>query len=804
MDTLIALTQWNSTQKKSNAHWISKVPSPGVIINNGDSIAVKSVFINTSNSPSGNINIRTDTSINMEYCFYYMNSNFNNPYLDLTDYPDASGTPFIGDVSGNFDCSGTFNRHRMQTLVWSSMEYLTPDGINWPMIQQQMPDSVVNPDYYNRTWIWSSFWSWFSAAYPPPDGFPSVYYPVDVSGDIINQQWTRMKPALKAYNQEVNGQQSHSEITPYLVYVDEIGNADQNRNPLTYVYPDTINRVICPCSYTQTPANRSKDQNVPFFCNVNQRPKIYTKSLSFIIKAGSYSRDYIAEYITLQFQTQPMQNDYISYSNVYYNIDNWTRGVNLNRNPFSLQIDLMDWSYMPPDLITVEPFFNYGPFQPIIFDCDSDGNHLFNNLNYLPPNYDPSSQSLFRIPYLLPLVPKKYTDTTGIYRTYDVCLQTCTILPIIQYDNNFFEGGNNVKNVLNPPVVYVNQNQFTYQVPLIGASQIAFLYNENNNNAFSFTMHTPLIVNGVPVVCYAQNIPYSITPPYDIGSGPGGGIGSFIGNKSTIDKHSGIIWTKLEPVSFWQNLGFVVEDIILPPETYAPNPDYTQDIRYRGIIDYEKFLSLSTGQIMGASDIANDDQIYGSVIQTCFNDGAIVLQAAQNTPPQKPISLPKLQIYMNPTNNTMFNNQFWNWINVIIYSSNTVRPMTAQNPIVAPEDAPGHYYIELTGYSNNFMIEDHTLQVKTIVSSYFQSLSSFTTSPYLDPFLYVHNSENPLVLSNIGVRIINPITEATESDVIVGPNSSVYLQITQNRNRTILKKGEEPDPHELYQEIQLQ
>jgi hypothetical protein len=135
----------------------------------------------------------------------------------------------------------------------------------------------------------------------------------------------------------------------------------------------------------------------------------------------------------------------------------------------------------------------------------------------------------------------------------------------------------------------------------------------------------------------------------------------------------------------------------------------------------------------------------------------------------------------------------------VAYESDTVRQIVAPNPVISNTDAPGHYWVEIDGYNLSFFNQDRMLQVKTMVSSYFQSLSSYTTAPYIDSFLYTHHSDVPLVLSKLKVRIINPLTGQTESDVIVGPNSSVYLQITQNTKQF----GLERDPTALETQFQL-
>ena len=52
--SVVALCSYNSTAKLSNATWENKLSEP-VVLNQGDSMFVKNVFIDTRTQPSGNI-----------------------------------------------------------------------------------------------------------------------------------------------------------------------------------------------------------------------------------------------------------------------------------------------------------------------------------------------------------------------------------------------------------------------------------------------------------------------------------------------------------------------------------------------------------------------------------------------------------------------------------------------------------------------------------------------------------------------------------------------------------------------------
>jgi len=69
---LVGLAAYNSSEKINSANWTNKLAEP-VSLNQGDTITVKASFIDTRNSISGNIVIDEDTTISLDYMFYYVN-----------------------------------------------------------------------------------------------------------------------------------------------------------------------------------------------------------------------------------------------------------------------------------------------------------------------------------------------------------------------------------------------------------------------------------------------------------------------------------------------------------------------------------------------------------------------------------------------------------------------------------------------------------------------------------------------------------------------------------------------------------
>jgi hypothetical protein len=110
--------------------------------------------------------------------------------------------------------------------------------------------------------------------------------------------------------------------------------------------------------------------------------------------------------------------------------------------------------------------------------------------------------------------------------------------------------------------------------------------------------------------------------------------------------------------------------------------------------------------------------------------------------------------------------------------STTTEAINASNVAISSKYNTGHYLIELSGYgnSNEFLNNEKLLLVKAIVGNYMYS-ESFAMTLGPSSFNYIHNSPLPLTLTQIDVRILNPVTK--NPDINLGNNSSVYLQLVK-------------------------
>jgi hypothetical protein len=120
-----------------------------------------------------------------------------------------------------------------------------------------------------------------------------------------------------------------------------------------------------------------------------------------------------------------------------------------------------------------------------------------------------------------------------------------------------------------------------------------------------------------------------------------------------------------------------------------------------------------------------------------------------------------------------------------VWESDSTNMVEAVSPPLNPNDT-GHFLIEITGYNTNYFDENDAYQVKSIISSYYITANSFATAPFPDSFVYEHHGE-PLIIGSLKIRILNPKTKKV---LPIGPNSTIYLQVTQQLTP---EKVQQPD-----------
>jgi len=181
-----------------------------------------------------------------------------------------------------------------------------------------------------------------------------------------------------------------------------------------------------------------------------------------------------------------------------------------------------------------------------------------------------------------------------------------------------------------------------------------------------------------------------------------------------------------------------------------PGPDYPNS-GYFNPTGYT-FTATSTGFPTGTFEIQNGDGTTSNA--TWYTDDG-------TAPPQ---------VYLTNSPSSSTTTQLQN----SYFTVNNTNTLNASG-IPTQRDATGHYLIEITGYNSIYLDDYSKHEIKSVVSSYYVSANSFVSQPFPDSYNFF-NYGAPISLSNIKVRILDPYTM---QEAVIGPNSSVYLQVNK-------------------------
>lgn len=245
-----------------------------------------------------------------------------------------------------------------------------------------------------------------------------------------------------------------------------------------------------------------------------------------------------------------------------------------------------------------------------------------------------------------------------------------------------------------------------------------------------------------------------------------------------LDRKSGVMFRTMNPPSFWFDLlGFDPSIVVKDSEVIGQITTTTK-------FPYKRFLDITTGGFLGIAD--NFDQ---SVlpIKEAFNPIIV-------NPPNLLLFSPITDLWdliedffgldpaaaegmVNILGNALYDGKTNLHYDSSWFQSITTVPLQAvRAPLNQGGDNSGHQLVEITGYQSNFLNETDRYQIKAIVSSYYVSPNSFTTSPFQDTYIYTHIGA-PININTYTVRILDPLT--MQKVKTLGTNSTVYLQITK-------------------------
>lgn len=584
METVISVSAYNSNGKVTNGEWES-ILAETMIINDGDTIAIKDAYIDTRTRSSDDIYIEEDTTLYISHYYYYVN-NMISP---------ANGQVVMSRI--NLGLNG------LNGEPASMNQFLDENDNDYPMFQ-----AMTQPDGLPYMLM---------IYYYPYDINTHSYPSVDASGNAIPQRWT-------------------------------------------------------PCIGTW----------------------------SFLLKAGSYAKDFLATYLTQNMAK--VTPDLIK--------NGFEFPAGLGNIPIGLPLSNPILKSSPPFII--QPLIRYqGTGKNYLYYIDFyNGSQAEDNPQLIPGSGTSVIPACFQS---IVNYDRRWNDITMLRQDGQVTYPIIIFPYIIMQNKVMGDFANN-----------------RLIAPMVGASEISLVYNNQNNGIYSFDyIHTPILAGGKEVVMVSMNADQ----------------GGDLFDVAISDRQAGIIFNKLEPASFWRDiLSFDVDALDGEYPKFGQNGSLPQ-------LTWSQYQSITTGNYWGVS------MLYPPIEMLALNVGTYKF----NYPTTFRDYL--YRIYLDGSFNGTYS-----------WESDSTNMINAISPPVNPNDT-GHFLIELNGYPTNFFDEKDAYQVKSIISSYYITANSFATAPFPDSFIYEHHGE-PLIIGALKLRILNPKTKKV---LPIGPNSTIYLQITQ-------------------------
>ncbi len=572
------------------------------------------------------------------------------------------------------------------------------------------------------------------------------------------------------------------------------------------------------------------------------------KRWSMTIPKGSYNPNYLAELISRNMSRQkikrvnnvqgtplggPQSTLTVPTDSVYSNVPAppvWASPTSGGANTFYDSKNPAVYGFppaldynLPPDNTDDMPFL----FCPAMNSSLLNNNPIDASNNYIYAEIPhPNANGLNNLPtptYYVNLVPL-CNDVLSVSPTLNnINVQqfdgNYSILPFYSQNSLFSDGTSSGGNSGIFPIVF-------------GATQTSLLYNNENNGLFSFNyLHSPIYASLSSASTDLAEVTAHMYTTQKTSTNMAGT--NFF--TTLIDKKSGILLNKMEPASFWNQLGFDIPALTV---------DLDQDPNgYGYYMSFKEFQAKTTGGFCGSSNIFNPIfKTANSADQPCVPDTELVfLTAIPNTPsPGSVIEAytPNLTVgteyviykagEMNTGGGTREHCFDWTSVggpNVGAGNDptglNFVATATGFDPdqppppglgwLTAPEviplgtsistnsqlqntyfqventntlnatsiptvrDATGHYLAEITGYNSNYIDDKSKREIKAIISSYWVAPGAFVSVPFPDSYNFFGTGA-PQTISALKVRILDPFTN---EEAILGPNSSIYLQINK-------------------------
>ena len=228
--------------------------------------------------------------------------------------------------------------------------------------------------------------------------------------------------------------------------------------------------------------------------------------------------------------------------------------------------------------------------------------------------------------------------------------------------------------------------------------------------------------------------------------------------KFVANKNGGIFLTKLEPSELWLGAD---SQLKFNPDIL---PTYTK--KTFTTVDSDNFTSVeivySPVDLIESQHITGDEAGLDEIVQKSLDSK---LNAANNAFVPSGFKAFDIQTPINPGESIISD----------VIGSNTI---LAQNKTGADILDEGAYYkVEVNmGINNELLGNNNSNKISSIISKYY-SQNSYTSSYSEGSIPYLHDSDTPLYISNIRIRILDPKNNLSEN---IGSKNSVFLEIVKS------------------------
>lgn len=303
-----------------------------------------------------------------------------------------------------------------------------------------------------------------------------------------------------------------------------------------------------------------------------------------------------------------------------------------------------------------------------------------------------------------------------------------------------------------------------YDGGYIGSTEIALVYNDESSGKYSFQyLHSPIYNSGnETTTIFTRPISGATDPPFQsnksIFSGAYSGI-MFVDSFTNLTPkdNSGNYLHDEDP--FFQQLGMKYNDIV--------SPDAKNLFVYGGAIG--NFQTIKQGAILQENFLSHTTKNF-------LSTGSLINQK-KDTVTINNYQISTYQSIYGITSYSFTDSQ----ITDEIYFSNV--------PVSSTTNA-GHYLVDIQAYDNTYVNDNELYSIKATVSNFYLSGDSFTSTLGPDPYIYTHQGV-PISLSSIKVRILNPITKENADNV--GDNSTIYLQVYKAQQKLQVEPEKKED-----------